>query len=130
MYFNSKPNHHFVGRKAIRCLTADKKNAFFNVDFGTAVIRPTHYTLRNWNGGSYYLRDWEFQGSNNGQDWTTIKKHTNDKSLSGKGSSHTWKIEECNDFYSQFKIAMTGTNSYGSWCLCCSGFEIYGVMRI
>eukprot|EP01084_Bolivina_argentea_P049372 90807_1 len=131
MCTNSKPNHHFVGRKAVRCLTDEKENAFFTVDFGAAVIRPTHYTLRHyitWN--SVCLINWELQGSNDGQDWTTIKTHTNDTSLYGKGSSHTWKIEECNEFYSQFKIAMTGKNGDNNWHLCCSGFEMYGVIRI
>eukprot|EP01084_Bolivina_argentea_P035895 66456_1 len=109
MYNNSKPNHHFVGREAVRCLTEGGiENEFFAVDFGAAVIRPTHYTLRHyithdWN----CLRNWELHGSNDGQDWTTIKRHTNDESLSGKGSSHTWEIEGCNEFYSQFKIVMT-----------------------
>eukprot|EP01084_Bolivina_argentea_P115671 205665_1 len=60
MYSNSEPNHHFVGREAVFCLTAAKKNAFFNVDFGTAVIRPTHYTLRHYiSRDKACLRNWE-----------------------------------------------------------------------
>eukprot|EP01084_Bolivina_argentea_P250943 420659_1 len=97
MYEDSKPNHYFVGREAVRCLTVKENAAFFAVDFGATVIRPIHYTLRHYSSHKYnHLRNWDLQGSNNRQDWTTIKKHTNDKSLSGKGSSHTWKIEGCN----------------------------------
>eukprot|EP01084_Bolivina_argentea_P109222 195201_1 len=103
-----------------------KKMHFFTVGFGAAVIRPTHYTLRHYISEHVHcLRNWKLQGSNDGQDWTPIKTHTKDKSLSGYGSSHTWKIEECNEFYSQFKIVMTGENDNNSWYLCCSGFEMY-----
>eukprot|EP01084_Bolivina_argentea_P035113 65132_1 len=104
MSVDSKPNHYFVGREAVRCITDtyDKKHAFFTVGFGAAVITPTHYTLRHYiTYDDICLRNWEFEGSNDGQDWTTIKTHTNDESLSGEGSSHTWKIEGCNEFYSQ-----------------------------
>ncbi len=95
------------------------------------MIRPTHYTLRHVSlDDDCCLTNWELKGSINGQDWTTIKTHTNDKSLNGKGSSHTWKIDGCNEFYSQFQIVMTGKNSCGNWYLCCSGFEMYGSMRI
>ena len=113
-------------RTAVRCLTDEKENAWFSVDFLGSEIKPTHYTLRHyilWNIES--LRSWIFEGSQNGKQWTTISKHIRDESLSQKGASHTWKVQ-CNEFYSHFRIQMTDKNDNGHWFLCCSGFEIYG----
>ena len=42
-------------------------------------IKPTKYTLRHDNQPGAYLRYWNFEGSNNGNDWIIIKKHKNDQ---------------------------------------------------
>eukprot|EP01083_Nonionella_stella_P152455 488722_1 len=121
LYWNSETIHHFVGRKAARCITKSIENAWFGVDFKGLQINPTHYTLRHYVSNNCCLRSWDFEGSRDGgKEWITIKKHTNDRSLQGKGSSHTWEVDQCNEFYSLFRIRMTGKNSSGDWCLCCS----------
>eukprot|EP01083_Nonionella_stella_P076028 206979_1 len=129
---DSEPKNHFIGREAVRCLTIGKeKNEWFSVDFKRVKIKPTHYTLRQYvSYDSAGLRTWEFQGRKNERtEWITIKNHINDKSLAHKGASHTWKLDECNEFYSVFRIQMTGKNGNSNWGICCSGFEIYGHLR-
>eukprot|EP01083_Nonionella_stella_P025631 70601_1 len=131
----SKSIHHFVGREAVHCLAQSKINAWawFSVDLKGLQVKPTHYTLRHYiSNDDYCLRNWDFEGSaDGGKEWTIIRQHTNDTSLQGKGASHTWKVDECNAFYSLFRIRMTGKDSggFGSWSLCCSGFEIYGQLK-
>eukprot|EP01083_Nonionella_stella_P270611 916511_1 len=130
LYWNSETIHHFVGRKAARCITKSIENAWFGVDFKGLQINPTHYTLRHYISFDHAcLRSWDFEGSTDGEEWITIQKHINDTSLQGKGSSHTWKVDHCDAFYSFFRIKMTGKNSDNSWHLCCSGFEIYGCLK-
>eukprot|EP01083_Nonionella_stella_P025632 70606_1 len=129
----SKSIHHFVGREAARSMTNGEENAWFSIDFKGLQVKPTHYTLRHYiSNDDYCLRNWDFEGSaDGGKEWTIIRQHTNDTSLQGKGASHTWKVDECNAFYSLFRIRMTGKDSggFGSWSLCCSGFEIYGQLK-
>eukprot|EP01083_Nonionella_stella_P042846 115638_1 len=125
---DSKAKHNFVGREPVRCLTKNTRNAWFSIDFGDAQIKPTHYTLRHYvSWKDYCLRSWELQGSRDGgKQWSTIRQHINDKSLAHKSASHTWPLDECNEFYSLFRIRITGKNSGRDWSICCSGFEIYG----
>eukprot|EP01083_Nonionella_stella_P314385 1132352_1 len=46
--------------------------------------------------------------------------------LKGEYTSHTWTLNDINQFYSFFRIMMTGKSHEGGWYLCCSGMELYG----
>ena len=105
----------------------EKQNAWWSIDFKTAKIRPTHYTMRHyttWNIEA--LRSWRFEGSNDAEKWSLIKEHDDDDSLKVKDAAHTWHIEHCRDFYRYFRVYMTKKNDNNHWFLACSGFEIYG----
>merc|ERR1712130_353572 len=80
--------------------------------------------------GTEALRNWRFEGSNDGQKWTVIMEHKNDDKLKGRGQIATWTISPPNNkhFYSKFRIYMTGTNSNGQHYLALSGFEVYGTL--
>ena len=39
------------------------------------------------------LRRW-FQGSQDGQNWTTLREHQDDKALKGKGGTATWCVSQ------------------------------------
>lgn len=89
-------------------------------------MRPTKYTLRH--GGNYRadsLRNWDFQGSCNGNDWTLLRRHTNDCSLDAPFATNTWSIET-DKAYRFFRILQTGHNSANHNFLVVSGIELYG----
>eukprot|EP01084_Bolivina_argentea_P250941 420657_1 len=117
-----------IGRDAVRCLCDEDANGYIIIDFKTLKIKPTAYTLRHYISWDIEaLRNWNFEGSNNGIDWTIIKQHKNDENLNKKGKSYTWKIrDDLNESFQMFRIQMTSENSNGNYYLCCSGFEIYG----
>lgn len=70
---------------ALNCHTNDDKNAWFAVDLGLWVI-PSAYTLRHARGyGRSALRNWMFQVSKDGQNWTTLYTHVDDCSLNEPG---------------------------------------------
>jgi len=117
---------------ALNCHTNDDKNSWFMVDFALW-ITPTAYTLRHARGyGRSALRNWTFQGSKDGQTWTTLHTHENDASLNEPGSTATWMLEKPspsdeNQSWRMFRIQQTGPNASGqTHYLSLSGFEIYG----
>ena len=52
----------------------------------------------------------------------------NDESLKENFSVAAWPLENLwqNRMFQHFRIKMMGTNSEGSWTMCCSGIELYG----
>jgi HECT-domain (ubiquitin-transferase)/Regulator of chromosome condensation (RCC1) repeat/SPRY domain/Kelch motif len=118
-----------VGRTSVRCVCKPGMSNYFMFDFHGMQIRPTHYTLRHYSSWDVEaLRNWEFQGSNDGETWTTLMEHNQDAALNGRGSSHTWALTKITSAYSVYRINMTGANSNSNWYLACSGFELYGTV--
>lgn len=111
----SVPATAIVGRTAVRCVSAAAENQWFIVDFLGRLIRPTYYTLRHYSSYNVEaLRSWRLEGSSDGVSWTWIRVHDNDDSLQASGQSFSWPLE-CADFYSMFRILMTGPNSNNTW---------------
>ena len=82
-----------------------------------------HYITK----ATHHLKFWEFQGSNDGENWKCLKKHSDDSSLKGISKSFTWQLsDDVDEYYSFFRIWVTGATDYGNWNLTCSGMELYG----
>jgi hypothetical protein len=77
------------------------------------------------------LRNWRVDASTDGVTWTTLREHVDDAALAAKGASHTWVLTSpaCDEFYTHFRVFMTGKNSNTNWYLALSGFELYGTLR-
>lgn len=115
---------------ALNCHTNDDKRSWFTIDLGLFVI-PSCYTLRHARGyGRSALRNWLFQMSRDGINWTTFYIHTDDTSLNEPGSTASWPIEVPADEYQGWRhvrIQQCGKNASGqTHYLSLSGFEIYG----
>lgn len=124
---DSAPCSALVGREAVRCVTQSSKDNFFMVDLLSYWVSVTAYTLRHYSSwNTEALREWKFQGSNDGEKWHKIVSHKNDESLFGKGATHTWTLAKPKKRYRMFRILQTGQNSNGHWCLALSGLELYG----
>lgn len=119
---------------ALNCHTNDDKRAWFSIDLGVYII-PSAYTLRHARGyGRSALRNWLFQMSKDGVNWTTFMTHQDDTSLNEPGSTATWPIElvagcEETQGWRHVKIQQNGKNASGqTHYLSLSGFEIYGTV--
>eukprot|EP01084_Bolivina_argentea_P046175 85012_1 len=139
-----KPIENIVGRDTVYTSTTHEEGSWIAIDFTQNIkIKPTDYTLRHANVPTYYLRNWNLEASNDGINWILITQHENEEALSKSGDSKTFKIPECNTFYSQFRIKSTGKNSGTPFiikntgknsgdhkdAILCSGFEIYGSLE-
>lgn len=115
---------------SVNCHTKDNKKAWFAIDLGMFIV-PTAYSLRHARGyGRSALRNWLFQMSKDGVNWTTLVTHVEDKNLVEPGSTSTWPIEcaaDENQGYRHVRIQQNGRNASGqTHYLSLSGFEIYG----
>ena len=85
--------------------------SWFCVDFKNRRVRPHHYSLRH--GGVHktdFLRHWDLLGSNDGQSWTLLRRHTADSSLRTGFAVSTWEIVGCKVSYRYFRVIQTGHN--------------------
>ena len=112
---------NFTGREKVGSYTKDEDGSFFSIDLKQYRVKPNAYTLRNSNYGSYHLKSWNFEGSNNGKTWHVLKEHKDDSSLNGNYKSKTWQLANVNECYSFFRIIMTDKNREDQWELHCSG---------
>ncbi|XP_070403138.1 E3 ubiquitin-protein ligase HECTD1 isoform X2 [Nothobranchius furzeri] len=117
---------------ALNCHTNDDKNAWFAVDLGLWVI-PSAYTLRHARGyGRSALRNWVFQVSKDGQNWSTLYTHIDDSSLNEPGSTATWPLDPSKDEkqgWRHIRIKQMGKNASGqTHYLSLSGLELYGTV--
>ncbi|KAJ8291152.1 hypothetical protein GJAV_G00021980 [Gymnothorax javanicus] len=117
---------------ALNCHTNDDKNAWFAIDLGLWVI-PSAYTLRHARGyGRSALRNWVFQVSKDGQNWTTLYTHVDDCSLNEPGSTATWPLDPSKDEkqgWRHIRIRQMGKNASGqTHYLSLSGLELYGTV--
>jgi glycosyltransferase involved in cell wall biosynthesis len=126
--------------------TRDEPHSWICFDFGKYRVVPTYYTLRTDALDKCVLRNWNFQGSNDGLKWRTLKQHENDKSLDAKKFvSASWKLDGAERGYRYFRIHQNGKNNSGSeqgsfaslfmmkpitgeYILALGGFEIYGTL--
>ncbi|NP_001392116.1 E3 ubiquitin-protein ligase HECTD1 isoform 8 [Mus musculus] len=118
---------------ALNCHSNDDKNAWFAIDLGVWVI-PSAYTLRHARGyGRSALRNWVFQVSKDGQNWTSLYTHVDDCSLNEPGSTATWPLDPAKDEkqgWRHVRLKQMGKNASGqTHYLSLSGFELYGTVN-
>jgi len=123
---DSQPLSALVGRMSTRCVTKPHQRSWMAINVKDVKMRLTHYTLRHYNSwDTEALRYWNLEGSNDGQSWIPIRQHMDDRALRKAGASHTWAVDT-NQFFSHFRLYMTGRNSNNHWYLATSGMELYG----
>eukprot|EP01084_Bolivina_argentea_P152164 265472_1 len=115
-----------VSGKRVGCIIAETPGSYFIINFKPHEISPTHFTLminRYDCSSDEPLQDWDFFGSKDGKKWTTLKSHKPKRSV-------TWQVDNevisKHDYYSYFKLLMTGKYNNSGGAICCAGLEIYG----
>ena len=70
------------------------------------------------------------QGSNNGEDWKTLRSHVNELTVKMPGQYASWPVTGHAALfpYQMFRLALTGPNSSKYNNLCLSYVEFYGYL--
>eukprot|EP01084_Bolivina_argentea_P223005 377381_1 len=126
--------HDMIGRQGTQCQLDDeeKEDAWIMMDFVHLEIHPTYYTLRHGHCFSQgCLQNWNLEAMDDDNKWICLDKQVNNSELAGKYKSASWPIRTSkSNYYTKYRIKMTGEDRSGDYFLCCSGFEIYGDIRI
>ena len=128
---------HGEGQGPAHCKTQamGAGQSWMQVDLGTDMcFRPNHYCIRNSSDSNGALRNWELQGSCDGDTWHTLRRHEGDETISHAemGTGH-WQLDACTadgGAFRYFRIWQFGPNWYGTHTLHCSGIELYGLLDV
>ena len=109
-------------------------SSWMAVDLGEGCsLVVDHYCLRSDQFANRLKpRNWELQGSNDGQAWEVLRRHESDASLAvASMSTAAWPVDAGGKAFRQFRILQTGPNSGSNFRadtnrLMCAGIELYG----
>eukprot|EP01084_Bolivina_argentea_P110829 197829_1 len=80
--WNNGSKKDIVSRTSVGNSNTDSVvNGWIMIDFTKLTIKPTAYSLRASDINGHFLRTWNLEGSQDGNNWDIIKSHTNDTSL-------------------------------------------------
>lgn len=107
--------------------SANVVNESITVTLVNNTINLTHYSIRTRNDqNNNQLRSWKLQGSNNNSTYVDLDIKTNNTTIVGINTWHTFPIPS-STFYKYIKLINTGVDSSGSnFFLCIGGLEFYG----
>ncbi|XP_071733978.1 BTB/POZ domain-containing protein At2g30600 [Rutidosis leptorrhynchoides] len=109
----------------------DGKNcSWWMIDLGLDhQLMCNYYTLRQ-DGSKAFMRHWNFQGSSDGKNWTNLRVHENDQTVTKPGEFASWAITGPNALlpFRYFRVALMGptTDDINPWTLCICFLELYG----
>eukprot|EP00658_Telonema_sp_P-2_P021945 TRINITY_DN18759_c0_g1_i4.p1 TRINITY_DN18759_c0_g1~~TRINITY_DN18759_c0_g1_i4.p1 ORF type:complete len:203 (-),score=10.80 TRINITY_DN18759_c0_g1_i4:168-776(-) len=111
--------------------TRNEPGQFISVSFDRMVVVPTAYSFASTHpiSGGEYSRNWRFEASCDGVQWTCLRRHINDESLNRHTPTCTWSLERSTQnstFFTMFRIVAEGPNITGGDALCATCFEVYG----
>jgi hypothetical protein len=111
-------------------MTDDAHGQYVQVSFNRIAVAPTAYSFAACHPtiGGYYPRHWRLEGSLDGMQWTLLRRHVNDDTLTKHRSVAVWDIERksSSTYYSHFRVVHEGVNALGTRHLSASAFEFYG----
>ena len=121
----------FTGREAVHSHTRSAIHSYYMIKLKQGIsVKPMAYKLRSYgHGGGFMPLNWNFEASNDGNEWVTLSTHTNDRTIENFGAIGCWGVTS-NRALDSFRIRSTGPDKKGDHYLCLSGFEIYGDLHM
>ncbi|KAL6861699.1 hypothetical protein ACP4OV_017399 [Aristida adscensionis] len=139
----SSPNSRYTDPKALvsknfqgtcfagPCIEDGKKCSWWMVDIGQDhQLMCNYYTVRQ-DGSTTFMRSWVLQGSIDGQNWTSLRVHNDDRTICHPGQFASWPVVGPLALlpFRFFRVALTGPAAGGTWNLCICSLELYGYFR-
>lgn len=141
----SSPNSRYTDPKALvsknyqaTCFAGPrdddgKKCSWWMVDIGQDhQLMCNYYTVRQ-DGSRTFMRSWVLQGSMDGENWTSLGVHEDERTICQPGQFASWPITGPSALlpFRFFRLALTGptTGVSNNWNLCICFLELYGYFR-
>lgn len=139
-----------VGRTVVNLRTQNEPGSYFGIDLGGSgagserLMRIRGYCLRSRNATSHAPISWDFQGSEDGNNWVTLDKRRRETAMTAKSTTAYFQVQPPapplpgrglppgrggeEPAYRCFRIQQPAgeKNSSGSDNLVLSGMELYG----
>lgn len=108
-------------------VTEDQEDSWVMIEISPYFIIPSYYSLRSGDKFGDRLRNWEIQGSNDGENWVTLRTHSEDESITSN-EYFGFSIERCKIECKFLRVKQMGKNSRGNFHLSIGGFEVFGML--
>jgi hypothetical protein len=130
-YSSSNPrNVADLGTETWFC-SDDVENQWLCYDFKGVRVSVTHYLIRTHNGsqGSWHLRSWVIEASQDGSNWTELDRRDDDTRLNGPLSICSFDVR--NVIESRLiRIRAIGPTWCGNHHLYFHALELFGALRV
>lgn len=107
------------------------KSAAYVIDLGEhRKAKVNYYTYKHFAQNCCYPRLWNFEASNDKENWDILTKHDepNNESFSSANQVKSFPVPKCTKFYRYFRVLNVGQNS-SNHNFGIGGFEIYGKFK-
>ena len=103
----------------------NQENNYISVQFLNHRLFSRHYTIKQY-GFRAMLKEWAFEGSNDGINWSVIDlQHPNDN-FCIENQSFTFPTQP--GAFSHFRVRQTGNNCNNNLAMRLSGLELFGYL--
>lgn len=115
---SSSPAENSYGRE---------RNPWIAIDFKESKVRLESYFIAQEH--DHYLRNWRLEGSDDGNNWDTLREHVNDTTLTSSHRHHFFLVN-AKKYYSRFRIYVTGPSHTGQTNFDITQLEFYGFLAM
>jgi hypothetical protein len=110
--------------------TTSAPNQWICYDFKNMRVQLTQYSLGNAQGGSCTLKDWEIDGSDDGNSWITLDRRQNNSDLKDRQMTFASSITNAQPAFVRFlRLRSFGPNHCGCNAMRLSSWEVWGNFR-
>ena len=100
--------------------------SFIAINTNGYYVKPELYALKGRTVNSeYLLRNWEFKGLNQNNEWITL--HSEPNKLIDRSKYYDFPIET-NEWFHEFRIELKGTDNSGNYFICLDSIEVFGFL--
>jgi hypothetical protein len=123
--------HHVVGQVERPSASLNRKDSWVSIELPAGLwIVPSRYSIMHGHSSDAgSLRNWSFEGSPDGENWTLLRRHLADDTLEGRYAKGTWSVGQTPPVR-HLRVKQWGPNSTFSNELRIAGFEVYGSILI
>lgn len=97
---------------------------YFQVSFNKVSVYVTGYKIRSETYVSH-LRSWNFSGSNDGNQWTTLHYNWKNEVINSPSTEYSFTCDKTG-LYKHFRILQTGLSSANGNCIAFSQIDLIG----
>ena len=109
----------------------NEQDAFILFDFKDREIQLKNYSIKSTSNppNAAHIRNWKLEVSQDGELWTKVDEHNNDRTLRSQNAISTFNTKPTELFYRFIKLTQTGLSWYNNNCSLIECIEFYGKMR-